>query len=92
VLTVSAQQLLTQDLKLLDSLDEEIKQTEQWLKSNLDEDRRMEILLTVPGLGQLLGAVVALEIDTIERFSISSLCGISSEHLRLRGGGSHMVG
>jgi transposase len=72
VLTVSAQQLLTQDLKLLDSLDEEIKQTEQWLKSNLGEDRRMKILLTVPGLGQLLGAVVALEIDTIERFSRSS--------------------
>lgn len=72
VLSVSAQQLLTQDLKLLDSLDEEIKQTEQWLKSTLGEDRRMEILLTVPGLGQLLGAVVALEIDTIERFSQSS--------------------
>lgn len=68
VLPQSAQPLLTQDLRMLEVLDEEIKQTERWLQEQLKGDRRLEVLLTVPGLGRLLGVVIALEIDTIERF------------------------
>jgi transposase len=68
LLPASAQHLLDQDLKLLDALDTEIKDIEKWIKENLSKDRRVSLLLTVPGLGHLLAVVVALEIDTIERF------------------------
>jgi transposase len=63
-----AQEQLDQDLRLLGNLCEEIKETESLLKKSLEGDRRMELLLTVPGLGAILAAVVALEIDEIERF------------------------
>lgn len=72
LLPASAQHLLTQDLKLLDALDGEIKEVEKWLKENLKGDRRTTLLLTVPGLGQLLAAVVGLEIDFVERFASPS--------------------
>jgi transposase len=72
VLPQLAQPLLTQDLRMLELLDGEIKQTEHWLQEQLKGDRRMELLLSVPGLGRLLAAVIGLEIDTIERFNNSS--------------------
>ena len=65
-LPAAAQHLLSQDLKLLDDLDAEIK------KDNLKADRRTTLLLTVPGLGQLLAGVAGLEIDSIERFACPS--------------------
>ena len=59
---------LEQDIRLLEALFNEIKETESLLKKSLEGDRRMELLLTVPGLGPILAAVVALEIDDIQRF------------------------
>jgi transposase len=59
---------LEQDIRILETLCEEIKETESFLKKSLEGDRRMELLLTVPGLGPILAAVVALEIDDIQRF------------------------
>ena len=43
VLPPSAQPLLTQDLRMLDLLEEEIKQTEQWLHENLKGDPEFRI-------------------------------------------------
>ncbi len=63
-----AQELLAQDLRLLEALGSEIRSTEKALANTLRGDRRLELLLTVPGLGQLLATVVALEIDRIDRF------------------------
>jgi transposase len=68
VLPGAAQELLCEDLRLLDAVNEETKQTEKLLQGSLKGDRRVELLLTVPGLGRLLAIIVALEIDTIERF------------------------
>jgi transposase len=64
-----AQELLAQDLRLLEHLNAEIGQIEQGLQQALRGDRRVARLQTVPGLGRLLAAVVALEIDTIGRFA-----------------------
>jgi transposase len=58
---------LEQDIRIVETLCEEIKDTESFLKKSLEGDRRMELLLTVPGLGPILAAVVALEIDDIQR-------------------------
>jgi transposase len=64
-----AQDLLGQDLRLLETLNSEIRQTEALLARTLKGDRRIDLLLTIPGLGRLLGTVVALEIDRIDRFA-----------------------
>lgn len=64
-----AQDLLRQDLRLLELLNLEIRQAEALLAQTLKGDRRIELLLTIPGLGRLLATVVALEIDRIERFA-----------------------
>ena len=64
-----AQELLRQDLALLEVLSREVRATEQWLRDSVRGDHRVELLRTVPGLGDLLATVVALEIDRIERFA-----------------------
>jgi hypothetical protein len=46
-----------------------VRATEQWLRDSVRDDHRVELLRTVPGLGDLLATVVALEIDRIERFA-----------------------
>jgi len=67
--------LLQGHLRLLGTLDEHLKETEGWLSEALQEDRRVSLLRTVPGLGPILGALVALEIDDISRFPVSAkLC------------------
>jgi transposase len=63
-----AQDLLSQDLRLLEMLGQEVRQAEMLLARALKGDRRVELLLTIPGLGAILAAVVVLEIDRIERF------------------------
>jgi transposase len=65
----AAQELLRQDLELLIALGEEIGATERWLRQATQGDRRVELLRSIPGLGELLATVVALEIDRIERFA-----------------------
>lgn len=72
VLAPAVQDLLNQDLRLLESLNEEIRQVEKQLRKIMQEDKRQKLLLTIPGLGQLLATVVALEIDDIHRFASAS--------------------
>ena len=64
----AAQELLRQDLELLRSISAEIRDTEKWLHQASHGDHRVELLRTIPGIGEHLAAVVALEIDRIERF------------------------
>ena len=63
-----AQNLMSQDLRLLEMLGQEVRQAEMLLARALKGDRRVELLLTIPGLGAILATVVVLEIDRIERF------------------------
>lgn len=67
-LPATEQPLLEQDLELLDTVNEHIKRTEQWLKGILSDNGTYAIVQTVPGLGVILSALVALEIGDIKRF------------------------
>lgn len=67
--------LLKADLELLDVLRAHIRQTEKWIDEALKENSYLPILMTFPGIGKTLAALIALEINTIERFpSPAKLC------------------
>jgi len=65
-------EILKEDLDLLEVFNRLIKEAEGEIASLVGEDPRVKLLRTVPGLGPILAAVVALEIDRIERFSLPS--------------------
>lgn len=46
----------------------QLKETERWVEAELEGDTYLPHLLTLPGVGKVLGAMIALEVDTIERF------------------------
>lgn len=60
--------LLPGDLELLDETKAHVRQTEQWIDEALQENAIIPILMTLPGVGKLLAALIALEIHTSERF------------------------
>jgi transposase len=62
-LPAGAQELFRQDLALLGALSREVPASEQWLRDSVRSDQRVELLRTIPGLGDLLATVVALEIE-----------------------------
>src|SRR3989338_3210484 len=72
--------LLHQDLELLDAVCSHIRQTEKWIDATLKENSYIPILMSLPGVGKILAALIALEIDRIERFAsaakFSSYCGL----------------
>jgi transposase len=70
--------LLKSDLELLETIKSHIRQTEKWIDETLKENPYIPILMTLPGVGKILAALIALEIDTIERFAASEkLCSYS---------------
>ncbi len=72
------QELLTADLELFDDVQSHIKETEKWIDSTLKPNPNIPILQSLPGVGKILAALMALEIDTAERFpSASKLCAYS---------------
>lgn len=67
--------LLRSDLELLATLEADIKGTEEWIDQALKDNSLMPVLLSFPGIGKTLAAVLALEIDTIDRFpNAAKLC------------------
>jgi len=60
---------LRQDLGLLEELQRRIKELEAMIEAQNAGDGPTEILSSLPGLGKILAAVVAAEIDNIERFA-----------------------
>jgi transposase len=60
---------LRQDLDLLEQLHQRIRELEGMIEARNAGDGPTQILSTLPGLGKILAAVVASEIDNIERFS-----------------------
>ena len=70
--------LLTSHLELLKIVQAHIRQTEQWIDSTLQHNPNIPILESLPGIGKILAALIALEVDTIHRFSSSAkLCAYS---------------
>lgn len=61
--------LLKADLELFDNVRSQIRQTEQWIEETLKANDYIPILESFPGVGKILAALMALEIDTIERFA-----------------------
>jgi len=67
--------LLKQDLTVLKSLQEQIKQIEKQVVKENDGNEAVKLLLSVPGYGNILANVIAAEIDKIDRFRHSNkLC------------------
>jgi transposase len=61
--------LLKAHLELLDLVQSQIGRSEEWIDEALDQRPDVAIMRTLPGVGMILSAVVALEIDDIHRFS-----------------------
>jgi len=61
-------EILREDLELLEVFNKLVKEAEQEMASLLGDDPQVKLLRTIPGLGPILAAVVAMEIDQIERF------------------------
>lgn len=73
-------EILRENLALLEVFNELIKDAEREIGRLIGEDPRVMLLRTIPGFGQILSSVVALEIDRIERFpspgKLASYCGL----------------
>lgn len=72
--------LLQSDLQLLESIQSHVRQTEKWVDETLKDHPSIPILLSLPGVGKILAALIALEIDTIDRFAspakLCAYCGL----------------
>lgn len=66
-------QLLEQDLTVLHTIAEQIRDDEQYLKCESGEE--IKLLESIPGIGAILSQVINVEIDGIKRFTTSNkLC------------------
>jgi transposase len=63
-----SRQALQGCLELLDQLTLLIREVEQWMVENLEEDAIVRRLMTIPGVGLILAHVIRAEIGEIERF------------------------
>lgn len=61
--------LLKAHLELLDFAHEQTRQAEKWVRSALEGNTLVPILESLPGVGPVLSGLIAVEIDTIDRFS-----------------------
>jgi transposase len=67
--------LLRQQLTMLDALGAQIRELEERISVSGQDDPAVGLLSTIPGLGPILGNVIATEIDGIGRFDQSNrLC------------------
>ncbi|MEJ2616639.1 MAG: IS110 family transposase [Ignavibacteriaceae bacterium] len=73
---------LQSDLNMIDHLDKEIKQIEQRLKEKVKSDDKQlyKLLLSYPGIGEIISMIILYEIEKIERFEkvqkFSSYCRV----------------
>jgi len=73
-LPVETRQSVREQLRLLDQVSGQIEQVEAHIREVVKENPMMQIIKSLPGVGDILAIVIALEIGTVERFS-------SAEHL-----------
>lgn len=64
--------LLRQDLAVMERLNEVLKELDRQVAAENRNDPTAELLQSLPGVGAFFGAVLASEIDTIERFHSST--------------------
>ena len=72
--------LLKHSLENLDLKTQELKDIEKYLRGKLKEDENIKLLRTIPGIGEILGTLISLELHDIQRFPnakrFSSYCGL----------------
>lgn len=64
--------LLKADLEMLDFVQADTRDTEKWVSSALEGNHLIPLLESLPGIGKIFAALIALEVDTISRFSSAS--------------------
>ena len=73
--------LLRQNLEMLDNLDKVIRLDEAQIKAEGRQDRAVEIAASVPGIGLVIGSIIATETDGVQRFlgpeRYTGYCGLS---------------
>jgi transposase len=67
--------LLEQDMAVMAKLDEQLKELDRLVAAENRHDRTAELLQSLPGVGAFFAAVLASEIDTIDRFTSSAKLG-----------------
>ena len=72
--------LLKAHLELFDFVRSGTRQAEKWVDAALKDNPMIPILESLPGVGKILGAMIALEIDIIHRFhspaKLAAYCGL----------------
>jgi transposase len=67
--------LLRQDLSVMERLNEQLNELDRWVATENRNDSIATTLQSLPGVGAFFGAVLASEIDMVERFvSPAKLC------------------
>jgi transposase len=67
--------LLGAHLDLYDAIQGQVREAERWIDGALCDNEDIQILMSLPGIGKLLSALIALEIHGIARFpSPEKLC------------------
>jgi transposase len=73
--------LLKQNLDMLDNLDKVIRVDEEQIKAEGKQDRAVEIVSSIPGIGLVIGSIIATETDGAKRFfspeRYTGYCGLS---------------
>lgn len=67
--------ILPDELILIDEVKKHVAATQRWVAKELKDDPLRVVMSSFPGFGPVFAAVVALEVDTIDRFpSAAKLC------------------
>jgi transposase len=61
--------LLNEDLELYHALEERIARSNSLVKELAHADQRVELLRTIPGIGEFFSVLIAYEVDDIRRFA-----------------------
>lgn len=73
--------LLRTHLSLLDIFDTTEQNTRHWIARELQDNGDLQLVKTIPGIGEVMGAVVVLEINDINRFPdaphLHAYCGLT---------------
>jgi transposase len=87
-LPLETRRTVGEELKLLDEVEGHIKEVEKRIREIVSETREMQLLKTIPGVGDILSVVIALEIGEIDRFSrAEQLASYSGTVPRIRSSG-----
>ncbi len=72
--------LLKSHLLLLDFVRQQARSTEKQVREAMKDNEMVPLLRSLPGVGPIMGALIALEIDTIDRFyssgKLTAYCGL----------------